>query len=121
MSKRERYFSGLPLRDPSQPLPNEVPPSLKQNFIKAAIVVGLIGAGVILGMAVSPEGPRELEKRVTELEEMLAERNERIAELNRQLSYGGVASTSSRGLLRPADRHRHEQFVRQYAVALKKA
>jgi hypothetical protein len=121
MTKQERYYSGMPARDPRQPLPNEVPPGLRSQFVKLAIGIALVGAGAILGLGLAPEGPKELQKRVYELEAMVKDRNDRLAEANRTLASQGITSSSSRGMLKAADKQRHEEFIRRYAASLRKA
>jgi hypothetical protein len=118
-SKQERYFSGMPLRDPSKPLPNEVPPKLRARLFKVAGAIGFMVVGAIIGVSVMPESSSgDAETRVQELEALVRERNDKIAELNRTLSQSG---SSAHGMLKRADRQRHEDFVKRYSQALRGA
>lgn len=57
-SKQERYFTGMPPpRDPREPLPGEIPPGMKANFIRIGISIGLLGMGVIIGLSFGADTP----------------------------------------------------------------
>ncbi len=121
-SKQERYFTGMPIeQDPSKPLPGEVDPGMKTKFIMIGVAIGLFSLGIVLGLFVSPETPAEAEERIVELEIDLDRARERIASLNRALTYQGTADANSKGLLKNADRRRHQRDGKRYAAALRKA
>ena len=121
MNKQELYYSGMPShQDPSKPLPGEVPPGLKGKFVKLGVAIALLGLGVLVGVSLSPETPREAKERIRKLEELLAEKNAKIAELNRSLSYKGGSNTITQGMLKPIDRLRHETNGKHYAEEIRK-
>lgn len=120
-SKQERYFTGRPATlDPRDPLPGEIPPGMKASFIRIGIAIGLLGMGVIIGLAFGTETPVETKRRITDLEAQLSRARTRIVELNRALAYKSTGEADVGGLLKPADRKRHEREGRRYAAALRK-
>ena len=118
-SKQQRYFSGFPPdRDPSKPLPGEVPPQQKQLFTLAAVAIGLVGAGVLLGIWMAPESPTEAKAQIAALETQLRASQDRVRELERGLGY--QQSPAGQGKLRAGDRSRHEREGRKYVQALRR-
>ncbi|MFC1611709.1 hypothetical protein ACFL6C_12175 [Myxococcota bacterium] len=119
-SKHERYYSGPPVqRDPSKPLPGEVPPGRKQLFVGIGAVIILVGAGVIIGLTVAPEPPEAMKKRVTQLEAQLAARQKQIAELKRTLNYQNTDMPMAAGVLQLKDRERHDMYAKRYSTVLR--
>jgi hypothetical protein len=121
-SKRERYFSGMPLeQDPSKPLPGEVPAGTKANFIRAGVALGLFSLGLIIGLSLGAETPEEAEQRIAELKAELDTTRARVVELNRALSYRNTSDNLKSGVLAKKDRERHLREGKRYAGALRAA
>lgn len=121
-SKQERYFSGMPLQqDPRKPLPGEVPPDMRANFLRAALAIGLFSLGLILGLAMGADTPEETREQITDLQTDLERARERIRELDRTLAYARTSNAPPGGALSAKDRRRHEREGQRYAAALRRA
>jgi len=108
-----------PLRDPRQPVPGEWSPSRQRMFMQIGAAVLLLGAGAMVGFALSPETPAEATARITKLAAALAESRARVAELERDERYKVAAENRTIGKLKPADRERHEREAKKYIKVLR--
>jgi hypothetical protein len=119
-AKKERYFSGSPgQRDPSQPLPGEISPQRRQLFTNLVAAVILIAIGLVIGIMVSPESPKELQGKIRELERDVESRDLKISELSRAAKIQPVTTPTLKGKLKPDDRKRHETMGKRYADTLR--
>lgn len=120
--KRERYFSGMPLQqDPAKPIPGELPPESKARFLRLLMGVGLLGLGVLVGLALAPEAPSEALERVAQLEAQVQQQRARIVELERSLAYAKIEVGGRASMLSASDRARHEQIGARYVAQVRKA
>jgi hypothetical protein len=120
--KQERYFSGAPGdRDPALPLPGELAAARTRLFIGMGVTVALFGLGAIAGYGLSPDSPADLQERIASLESELASKRGEVEELKRSLTYQHSTTPTPTGALKAADRQRHEELGRRYAMALRRA
>ncbi|HET6345166.1 MAG TPA: hypothetical protein VFH51_09540 [Myxococcota bacterium] len=117
--KQDRYYSGVPLGGPSQPLPDEIPPMHKKRLTMAVSGIVLLGVGVLVGLWIAPEAPRDVKKQLAEARKQIAARDAQIAQLETSLK-APITSVGS-GKLKPADRLRHEREGKRYVTALRRA
>lgn len=115
--KQHRYFSGH-IGGPHRPLPDEIAPGTKDRLMRAAGGIALFGLGVLMGMYVAPETPRELKKQMAALSQSLAERETRIGELEQSQKSSNQAMAPGR--LRPNDKAHIEREGRRYVAGLRR-
>ena len=116
--KRDAYFSGQ-----MNPLPPQMPPEIsskrRRQMWLIAGVLALIGGGALLGLALAPEGPKELRAQLAAARKELQAQKAHTLELEQALREGD--RRAGLGKLKAGDRLRHEREGRRYAAALKRS
>src|SRR5687767_13148152 len=91
-------------RDPRRPLPGEVTAARRAIFHLVAGGVILLGLGIMIGLALAPESPRETKQRMAELETELTLAKQRVLDLDRAARYKASSDVvRPTGRLRPED------------------
>ena len=98
---------------------DELPRERREQIRWVVGVLVLLGIGLMLGLAVAPEGPKELKAHLEKTQQELAAKNQLIGQLQQQLA--DADGSPDRGRLKPADRARHEREGRRYAGALRRS
>lgn len=98
---------------------HDIPPYRTRQFQLVGGALFFLGLGAVLGVALSPESPAQLERKVQKLEAELKVSRKDVQDLLKQQKSPVTDSSLGRGKLRPDDRKRIEQIARRYVELLK--